>query len=211
MKKAETKYYIGGGDETALYHDRGTATAAAVGQTQGAIIFDPWANIGQGTGVRNRVGDEIYPRGMAIRLTMFNAVDRPALYYRVIVCKFNRTMNGTIVTAGNQDMFDANGSNDSIASIIKNDQGIKVYYDKTFTVQHGLQYSVGTDLNRKPRMFKKLFINPKGTKKIVFSAANTIVNNPLAVFILPYDAYATLRTDNVANCQFSYKLYFKDV
>lgn len=211
MKKAETKYYIAGGDDTLLYHDRGRDTATAVSANQGALVFDPWQNISQGTGVRNRIGDEIIPRGMAIRLTMYNAVDRPALFYRIIVAKFNRTINGTLMTGGNFDMFDAQGCNDSIAAIVKNDQGVKVYYDKVFTCQHGLQYSVGADLNRKPRLFKKIWINPKGTKKIIYSAANTIVNNPLCVFVLPYDAYSTLRTDNVANCQWSYKLYFKDV
>ena len=142
---------------------------------------------------------------------MYNATDRTALFYRIIVCKLNRVINGTGMTGGNFDLFDANGANDSIASIIKNDQGIKVYYGKTFTVQGCVQSSVGIDANRKLRLFKKLFINPKGTKKIVYSAANTIVNNPLAVFVLPYDAYATLRTDNVSNCQYSCKLYFKDV
>lgn len=211
MKKVETKYHILGGDDTLLYHDRGTTTATAVGATQGALIWDPWVNIGQGTGARNRIGDEIYPRGMALRLTMYNATDRTALFYRIIVCKLNRVINGTGMTGGNFDMFDANGANDSIASIIKNDQGVKVYYDKTFTVQGCVQSSVGIDATRKLRLFKKLFINPKGTKKIVFSAANQIVNNPLAVFVLPYDAYATLRTDNVVNCQYSCKLYFKDV
>lgn len=210
MKKAETKYYIAGGDDTALYHDRGTTSAAAVGNTQGALIFDPWQNIGQGTGVRQRVGDEIIPRGMNLRLTMYNAVDRQCLFYRVIIVKFNRTINGTIVTAGNFDMFDTSGSNDCIASIVKNDQGVKVYYDKIFRVQGNCLGASGTT-NRKNRIFKKIFINPKGTKKIIYSAANTIVNNPLAVFVLPYDEYATLRTDNVANCQWSYKLYFKDV
>jgi hypothetical protein len=211
MKTAETKYHILGGDDTLLYHDRGTTTATAVGGTQGALIWDPWVNIGQGTGARNRVGDEIYPRGMALRLTMYNAGDRTALFYRIIVCKLNRVINGTGMTGGNFDIFDANGANDSIASIVKNDQGVKVYYDKTFTVQGSTQWSVGADSTRKLRLFKKLFINPKGTKKIIYSAANQIVNNPLAVFVLPYDAYASLRTDNVANCQYSCKLYFKDV
>lgn len=210
MKKAETKYYTLGGDDTLLYHDRGTTTATAVGGTQGALIWDPWVNIGQGTGVRNRVGDEIYPRGMALRLTMFNAVDRQCLYYRIIVCKLNRVINGTGMTGGNFDMFDTNGSNDCIASMIKNDSGVKVYYDKVFVVQGNCLGPSGPQ-NRKNRMFKKLFINPKGSKKIIFSAANTIINNPLAVFVLPYDEYATLRTDNVANCQYSCKLYFKDV
>ena len=98
MKKAETKYYTLGGDDTLLYHDRGTTTATAVGGTQGALIWDPWVNIGQGTGVRNRVGDEIYPRGMALSSTpnfstiiafTLDAISDIILIFRflIILCK----------------------------------------------------------------------------------------------------------------------------
>lgn len=212
MKKAETKYLIRGGDNQSLYHDRGTATATAVGANQGAIVFDPWALIPRGTSSRERVGDEIYGRGMSLRLTMYNAVDRPNLFFRIIVCRLNRVINGVAMTGGNFDMFDAQGCNDCIAAITKDDSGVKILYDKVFQTQgHLWQYEGAGGTVRKPRLFKKLWINRKGSKKIIFSDANTIVNNPIAVFVLPYDEYAALRTDNVANIQWSYKLYFKDV
>jgi hypothetical protein len=212
MKTAETKYLIRGGDNQQLYHDRGTATATAISGDQGAIVFDPWALIPRGTGPRERVGDEIYPRGMSMRITCYNETDRPNLFYRIIVCRLNRVINGVAMTGGNFDLFDASGSNDCIASITKDDSGIKILYDKTFQTQgHLWQYEGGQGTVRRPRLFKKLWINRKGTRKVIFSAANTIVNNPIAVFVLPYDEYATLRTDAVADTQWSYKLYFKDV
>lgn len=210
MRKTETKFFIQGGDDTLLYHDRGRDTATAVSGNQGALVWDPWRNIPRGTGARERIGDEIYPRGMLVRLTCYNALDRGALFYRVMVVKLNRVINGTGMTGGNFDLFEANGSNDTIASITKADQGIKVYYDRVFTRQ-GQTLGAAAASNRKQRLFKKIWINPKGTKKIIFSDANQIVNNPLAVFVIPYDEYATLRTDNVANCQWSIKLFYKDV
>ena len=173
LKTAETKYHIGGGDSFSLYHDRGDSVAPAIGTTQGSFLFDPWNLISQGTGARNRIGDEIYPRGMSMRLSVYNADDRPGLFYRIIVVKLNRYLNGVATTAGNFDLFDASGSNDTVCGIIKDDQGVKVLYDKTFKVAG--QVGWGASGARKNRLFKKLWIRPKKGAKIVYSGANAIV------------------------------------
>ena len=36
------------------------------------------------------------------------------------------------------------------------------------------------------------------------------MNNPLAVYLIPYDSYGSLTTDNIASIAWTMRLYWKD-
>ena len=82
MKRAETKYAVINRENVQLYHNVGE-TGGAVGPYLNpytdANFFNCWSLINTGTAAFNRIGNEIYPRGMSIRMWLANKSDRPNL------------------------------------------------------------------------------------------------------------------------------------
>lgn len=208
MKTAETKYVMAAGENTYLYHDRGTISAGLLTSNQGALIWNPWYAITRGDTVSNRDGDEIYPRGMALRLLYNNEASRPAQFVRIIVAVIPKIVGGTIMDGTNYDLMDASGSNDTVTGMIKR-EGVKVLYDKTYTVQ--AKSIRETPTTGDGRLFKKLYIKSKKGGKVTWQQDGTLTNKPVGVWVVPYDQYATLRSDLLGTCSYTYKLYFKDV
>lgn len=209
MKTAETKYKMGAGEATSLYHDRGDVSAGALTTNQGALVFNPWYTITTGDTVSNRDGDEIYPRGFSMRLAIWNETTRPAIFVRIIVAVIPKIVGTNITNGSNFDLLDQAGSNDTVTGMIKR-EGVKVLYDKTFkndapsnTVPTAAGYG-------QCRMFKKFFIKSKGGK-LKWGQDGLLQNKPVGVWVIPYDTYFTLRTDAICQCSYTYKMYFKDV
>lgn len=215
MKNQETKYYDIGTENQALYHDVGAATGPTTNQW--AIRFNPWVQIPQGTNGYSRIGDEIRPVGIKMRLWLANKLDRPNVLYRIIVAILPKVYNNTVTTVGNFDLFavmNAGTSNSTIASVIDREKGIKVLYDRVISNEKGFSAyatGVGGDQDgREAHKLVKLWITRKRSKLIKYDSIGNVLNNPLAVYVIPYDSYGTLQTDNIASCTWTMRLYFKD-
>ena len=100
LKTSETKYRINATENVNLYHDRGDGVAGALCTTQGAIIWNPWYTVSRGTAPGNRIGDEVYPIGMSMRLMYWCAADRQAQFVRIIVASVPRV--NTLPGSGTQ-------------------------------------------------------------------------------------------------------------
>lgn len=217
LKTSETKYRMSAAENVSLYHDRGTSAAGLTATTQGAIIWNPWFDISRGTGPGNRVADEIYPIGMSLRFAYYAAADRQAQFLRVIVATVPRasTYPGGgaaegVTNAGNMDLMDPAGSNDTVTGMIKSsDSGIKVLYDRVFTGRT-VGKSEDADQLGEQRWFKKIWIRAKKGSKLTWQTDGYLKNNPMGVWIIPYDDYTTLRSDILGVCAFTWKLYYKD-
>lgn len=218
MKAAETKQIAAGNENVQLYHNTGLSGATFVNP----IIFNPWNQIGQGSGRQQRLGLEITPRGMSLRIWMANKLDRPNILYRVAVVVLPKTYNNSRVTAGSIDPFvpiyAGGGVGNNIALFWDVEKGIKVLYDRVFSNEKGyssvLAAGGGTSTgNKECHIFKKLWIKRKRSSNIRFESntSQDILNKPLAVYCIPYDSYGTLTTDNIASCGYAYQLYWKDV
>lgn len=209
MKTAETKNYRIANENQQLYHNTGTMGYAYVGP----VLFNPWRYIPLGTNHHQRVGDTITPRGMSLRLWMGNKSDRPNLMYRVLVLVMPKSYNGIAVTSGSLDIgctFQNGANGNYITMPIDTEKGIKVLYDKVFRNEAGSNSS--TIITREYHTFKKLWIKRKRSNNIVFDTAGVeIVNKPLNIYVIPYDSYGTLTTDNIASCAWTATLYYKDV
>lgn len=220
MKTSETKEWDFANENQQLFHNTGLSGTTFVGP----LIFNPWNAIGQGAGKQQRIGDTITARGMSLRLWMANKSDRPNLLYRVIVCILPKTYNNARVTAGSIDIGTASfsGSNGNYICLpVDVEKGIKVLYDRVFSCEKGvsnISYPGPIPATRpagnvEAHMFKKLWIRSKKNSTIKYesNANQDIINKPMAVYVIPYDSFGTLTTDNVASCAFFAKLYFKDV
>lgn len=213
LKTAETKFLQQGRENIQLYHDVGGTTGPTTNQS--SIIFNPWANIAMGTASNNRIGNKIIPSMLVARLWMANKNDRPNLLYRVIVARLPKNYGGIIMSGGNLDIFRADdvGTNgNTLCSMIDNEKGVRAYYDRVHRNEIG--YSDASDAGggmKECHIFKKLKIRRKGSRPITYESTGGIVNNPVAIYVIPYDSYGTLQTDNVASCAITLRMYYKDV
>jgi hypothetical protein len=216
MKNAETKYYDIGAENLQLYHDMGWGPGPAT--TQNAIRFNPWSHIINGATKYNRVGDEITPVGIKLRLWLANKLDRPNILYRVIVAIIPKTINAVVTTGTNVDLFapmNLGTCNSTMCAAIDIEKGIKVLYDRVITNEKGFSaYATGLagdQDGRECHKMLKLWITRKKRSKIRYEPNGTVINNPLAVYVIPYDSYGTLQTDNICSCAFHMRMYWKDL
>ena len=212
MRVAETKNYNHAREDQQLYHNTGTSGFAFVGP----ILFNPWRAIPLGTNNHQRIGDEVQPRGMKMRIWMANKLDRPNVLYRVIVAVLPKTYNGVTVTAGSIDIgrtFQTGTNGNYLTMPIDVEKGIKVLYDKVFRNELGIStVPLGLTGGKECHIFKKLWIKRKRSSKIQWEPVGTeITNKPLAVYVIPYDSFGTLTTDNISSVAWTATLYYKDV
>lgn len=210
-KNSETKIYRIAVENQQLYHNTGTTGYTYVGP----CLFNPWRYIPLGTNNHSRVGDTITPVGMSVRLWMANKLDRPNILYRVLVLIMPKSYNSIATGAGNLDIGAPfqNGTNGNYMTMpIDTEKGIKVLYDKVFSNELGYSANPYVTGGKECHLFKKLWIKRKRSRNIVFDTAGVeIVNNPLNIYVIPYDSFGTLTTDNIASCAWTTTLYYKDI
>lgn len=220
MKKTETKNLDFFHENVNVYHNVGP-TGGALGPFNApwmdAVFFNCWAGIQQGTGASQRVGNEIYPRGMKLRLQLFNKAARPNLQYRIIigtVPKLNQA--GQISTPTNVNwMLPAQYNN--MLTRMNTDLGVRAFIDRTYRNSLGTsffaQQGVTSANPLESSLIRRFYIRRKKASKIIYNqGANAmIVNKPVFLAVIPYDAYGTLVTDNVASYAYMCTLYWKDV
>jgi len=217
MKTAETKYYDIGVQNVELYHNCGEFITLFPGfETSIVNWFNPWSKILKGTDRLNRIGDKITPRGMALKIFLANKLDRPNTQYRVIVATLPKVFNGSITTARFDPFQRANqGTCDNVMLLpADHDKGVKFLYDKIHTIPaQGTMMSNGTGNPQRERTkIIKLWIKRKRAREIVFDTTSAdIINKPLAIYVIPYEQYATLETDNIASITGFMRMYYKDV
>ncbi len=214
MKAAETKYYDIAFENEQLYHNCGTFQLLFPGFIRAIPQwFNPWSVIGQGTGRMQRIGDKITPRGMSIKLWLANKNDRPTTRYRVIVAILPKVIAG-VVTIPRFDPFQLanSGTNGNTMCLpCDSDRGIKFLYDKVITPRHPWVYGTSGG-SRENTTLVRLWIRRKRANPIVFDQGTFDINNkPLAVYVIPYEQYSTLNTDNIASCAGYMRMYYKDV
>lgn len=212
-KKTETKYFDIGIENQQLYHNLGYGTTLIPPTTLSSLPlwFNPWINILQGPARFERIGDKVMPRGMSIKLYIANKYDRPNTMHRVMVCILPKLYAGTITTSNFQHLQipnqGVNGNNMTLPA--DTDRGVKVLYDRVHRMSP-MQKDIG-NTGKEMTKLVKLWIKRKRAGPIIYDTTNsTLVNRPLAVYVIPYEQYSTLTTDNVASCAGFLRMYYKD-
>lgn len=212
MRKAETKQFNIGIENIQLYHQLGQSLVTTTSITD---LFNPWARITKGTSRNQRIGDRITPTLMTLKLYLANKTDRPNTKVRVIVCILPKTHAGllgaqTITTAG-FDPFEGTQDFGNVQNILcldaDTDKGVVVLYDRV----HALLPIGATFTPKEQTKVISLSIRRKSRSIVFDSDAQTITNNPLAVYVIPYEQFSTLTTDNVASCAAQMTMYYKDL
>ena len=88
-RRVETKHTTFGRDDVSLYHNQQISSLPGSDRQPLTDItfFNVWTAIMPGTGVVNRIGNEIIPRGISVRLYLDNQADRPNIHYHIVTGK----------------------------------------------------------------------------------------------------------------------------
>ncbi|ALY05857.1 hypothetical protein [Ctenophore-associated circular virus 1] len=196
LKTTETKYKTIALDKEEIYHNK------LYNFSKNLLEVFP----SQGTGDGAREGDEIVTTGMKVRMILGQKSDRPNVSYKVWVVHYDDSTSGNAITYGN---FFHNVTGNGMLDAVQNKR-FKVL--KAFTIKSkGTTIEAGETSKEFVRPVK-FWIPFKKKLKFVSDASNKASNilPQMNVIVLPYDAYGTLGTDNIAYMQGSCTLYYKD-
>jgi len=201
LKNSETKYNHISNENINLFHNTGHQFSGLLNATHG--ITDN----GAGTSViSNRLGDEVIGRGISIKLWIANKLDRPNVMYRICVYKYQSQSIPTLV-----NLFKTGSGNKIMDDLDK--EYITPVYQKIFNLQVGysaVPAAAGDTDGREAHTYKQIWI-PLKNRKIHYTDAGSIPKfTNYGFFIMPYDSFGTLITDNIASYSYQYKFYFKD-
>jgi len=167
---------------------------------------------GQGSGDTQRNGDKIIARGFNVHMLLGQKKDRPNVTFRVILVA-QRPGTGVLNYAALFKNVSGNGMLDEI-----NTDKVTVLHQRYWKPLKALGNvtmvtpPVGSDIpeGREYTFTKKFFISRK--KMYKFEEDGSMVHNDkeLYLYVLPYDAYGSLTTDNIGYVQVWSKFKFKD-
>ncbi len=184
----EVKDYHALYNNVQLYHNVGTSLGNVVNQ------FD---NIPQGTAGYQRLGNKIFIKDLEMILVLNNKADRPNVVYRVMVVAAPATASADTFTelfyGGNFSgcLYRPNSICLHDALIASNQGSLMTAPTKERAYTHRAMIPINKMVNYDPLSGK---------------CATT-----LNIYIAPYDAYATLTTDNIASvAQASMRIGFVD-
>lgn len=210
VRMSELKYYETTVSAQSAYHNVGNSATAV----PAPVIFNPWAQITQGTGQYGRIGDEIIPCGSKWRIhfqtTNSTTVSVQNLMFRVMLVVLPKTIAGT-ATSASTSPFDSQYNN-SITAMVDPDT-VKVLYDRTYSIQPGFAAFNPTNNTFSAAIcskFCKFFVKSGKGKLMYEQASNYLINRPMALYVLPYAYDGLVTTQLLGNVDVDYRLYFRD-
>lgn len=209
MKLAETKVSETAFENKQLYHNiLDKAENNTMYTTQGVTDGDT-----QGT-AQQRVGDMIQATKLWFRVMLFNKSDRPNLHYRILVVRQQTDRDGQYrpQLPGDFELETLSGNGNLLFASSAMERST-VVYDKTITLNSPNGWVDGLDNHKE--VSKIVNINykiPKTHQKVLYDDGGSVPKRFIyQLYIVPYDSYGTLTTDNIASYAYSRRLYFKDI
>lgn len=212
MRKAETKHYQVYQENVQLYHNVGKS-AAFTGASEPYAVYLNMLGVPVGATEQSRVGAKVQSRGVRVQLWLSNKLDRPNVMYRIMVLTYPTLDPNTnlIWTGLNQLVTDNIGGNPNnmLGPVDTKIYGVK--YDKR------IQPFAGEYLDKEHSRYHSFFLKTNRTityQDLADGSSNNIPksqNNRYALFVIPYDAYGSVVTDNIATVAFQIRHFFKDV
>lgn len=185
--------------KTELYHNSLAKVATINGANSTVMPM-------QGNGDTQRNGDRIIARGFKVHCLMGQKADRPNITWRVIVVA---QRPGTAGLTYNQLFKNVSGSGmlDEI-----NDDMVTVLYQKYWKPLKSsiVTANAGVENSQEFTFSKRFFIPRKKVYKFDEDGSAQHDDKLLMLYMLPYDAYGTLITDNIAYSHVWTKFIYKD-
>lgn len=205
-RQSETKYKENAQENQQVFHNGGTIVPGTVNYQQVSNIL----SVSQGTSSNDRIGDEVYAVGVSIKLWLSQKLDRPNVGWRILVYSYPYDVGDF---TGATDLFDSSVSgafNRLICAL--NKERYRIIYDRVLKPLSGdFSLEVSSSLKERSRLHN-IWIPLK--RKVQYRVNSTNVKNDrdrMALAVIPYDAYGTLQTDNIASFGYYIRYFYKDV
>lgn len=207
LKQCETKVASDTAENLQLTHN-------------GTYFKDNFFFTSQGTGdpqglndsPRSRIGDEIIARGIKFKWWLSNKGDRPNVMYNIYVFYYNTLETPTASTFWRG----TDGVGGTMNRMLDNPNPERIKVLKKFVVNSksqylGVQTTANASFDKEHSQYRECYIS-FNNKKIVYrrDSSGTPKHWDLGFAVVPYDAYGTLFTDNIASFAWSSTFYFKD-
>lgn len=202
LRATETKYHERGGENVNLYHNAGTGP--------NFLQLTNMLNCGQGDSANTRTGDEVFGVGVALKLWLSNKPDRPNVMYRIIVYTSPVDSSGSPTVT---DLMDTTGGGGNFMVSYANTEKYKIVVNR-IVQPFGTDYSLegGSSLKEVSKLVK-IWI-PLKKRRIQYHRGGSLVpkdqRNYMHLAVIPYDAFGTLLSDNIASVAINSRFYFKD-
>lgn len=209
MKTAETKVAENAVENVQLYHNvLQKFENNSLYTTQGTTDGDTY-NVAE-----QRVGDMIQLQKIWWRIQLFNKSDRPNLHYRILIVRQQTDRTGTYEPSLPADFeLETLSGNGNLLFASSSQERATVLIDRTVALNSPNGWADGLDNHRE--VSKIININykvPQSHQKVLYHDGGSVPKKYIyQLYIVPYDAYGTLTTDNVASYAALRKCYFKDI
>lgn len=211
LKTAETKYFDRGVEDVELFHNLGRGTLLLPPSVVTSIpqLFNVWADITPGTARFQRIGDDIIPRGMKLKMWIANKTDRENTKVRVIVAQLPKQYAGAVTDYQFDPLQLPNTGALGHTNLMPpdTDKGVKFLYDKIHVIGQG---QVNNTANKEKSKYVNIWVKTKMGRIKYDTNSFTIVQKPIAVYCIPYEQFNTATTSNLASCACFMRLYYKD-
>jgi len=148
-----------------------------------------------------RNGDTIIGRGWKVKMTLANKGDRPNVTYR-ITCVARQSTAVPVYA----DVY-KNTSGNILLDDVDKDKNT-VLYDRTYKPNKGMVGTTESGLREYLVPYK--FWIPRKKMMKFDSATNDVNDRQIWLFVMAYDAFGTLITDNIAYAQLWTEFVYKD-
>jgi len=191
LRNSEQKHNFIQSENVQLYHN----TATVVDQLLQTTV---------GTSQLTRTGDEVIGQYLKIKFWLSNKNDRPNVMYRIIL--FSTPLTSQVLA------WATNTSSNRMIATLDTDK-IKILRQKLIRTQAN-DYSLEPSASNKERSQLYTMNYYLKNRKIKYQAdgGGTVLwqGNNIHIAVIPYDAYGTQITDNIASLAYQVSFYFKD-
>ncbi len=197
--RVETKYNDNGTENVQLYHGASNGTTTNALTTNQYLTAFP----NQGVGVTGRIGDRCFLREIPVRLWLSQKSDRPNCLFRVCALLIPAQVTGN--SAAWSTYF--SGSN-CITAQPKIDV-CTLLYDKVINPDMNANTVLPSpSVNKERSHFHSFTLTIN--KEVSINQYNLIDHANIMLFVVAYDAYGTIATDNIASYAWSSRVYYTD-
>jgi len=215
MKTAEKKYYDAAEENVQLYHNVGKSVAYSGAVYPYAFYMNP-LGLQQGTSSGQRIGDKIQSTGLSVKMWLSQKSDRPNVMYRILVLAYpDLDIGGLSAYIGvNQRIFYPLDAGNAMIENVQTDN-FNVVYDRVIRpiAQSGYPNPTGKEHSTYHRFY--IPTNRVISYRDDTAGGSTVIpknqRDRLAMFVIPYDAWGTLVTDNIASMAYVFRHYYRDV
>lgn len=208
LKNTETKYNQHGAENIQLQHNGGISNRVAFADGGGIINA---LKTSQGTGQNQRLGDEVFVKGIKFKFWLANKSDRTNVTYRIIVYTAPKD---TYAAGAPANFWEGTVGNKLLDKI--NTDKYKILRQRMVYVGGEQRAQTVTDsgvVGKEHTRLVSMWI-PMKNKRIKYESDGGEIpmysQNIIQVGVLAYDAFGTLTTDNIASFAYTSTMYFKD-